>query len=106
MDLYTTCCDVLEFDVSLTNKDGTAFTLDEGDKLWFAVKKAYRDKTPLIYVEQADTHFQINGKENNVLPGVYHYEIGILFADNTERTVTTGKLNVANKIKEHDHDSE
>lgn len=106
MDLNTTCCDVLEFDVSLVNKDGTAFTLDAGDKLWFAVAKSYKNKTPLVYVEQTATHFKINGKEHQILPGTYYYEVGILFADDTERTVITGKLNVANKIKEHDHDSE
>lgn len=104
MNLYTTCCDVLEFDVVLTQEDGTAFKLEDNDKLWFAVKAHYADEEPLVYVLQHDTHFKIDGKKNEIPAGVYHYELGILFSDNTERTLINSKLYVNNKIKGHAYD--
>lgn len=102
MSWTTVCCDTLEFDVELTNDDGTPFVLGEDDLLWFAVKHDYTDLEPAIYVEQHDTHFKINGEENELVAGIYLYEVGILFADGTVRTVIHGeKLNVVNKLRGH-----
>lgn len=101
-NLYMVCCDTLEFDVELLNEDGTAFLLDDNDKLWFAVKKKYSDPAPLIYVEQHDTHFRITQTEPEIPSDVYYYEVGILFENGTEKTVITqAKLYVEPKIKGH-----
>lgn len=102
MSLTTVCCDTLEFDVELTNDNGTPFVLGENDKLWFAVKHDYSDLTPAIYVEQHDTHFKIDTEDNELKAGIYLYEVGILFADGTIKTVITGEqLKVLNKIRGH-----
>ena len=102
MSLTTVCCDTLEFDVELINEDGTPFVLGENDKLWFAVKHDYKDENPAIYVEQHDTHFKIDGEGTEIEAGIYLYEVGIIFADGTIRTVITGEqLKVLNKIRGH-----
>ena len=99
-DIYTVCCDTLEFDVELYNDDGTPFVLDANDNLWFAVKKSYSDITPLIYIVQHDTHFKITQITPEIVAGVYMYEIGILFEDGTEKTVITGaRLIVEERLK-------
>lgn len=101
-DLHTVCCDVLEFDVELYNEDGTPFELSADEKLWFAVKHKYSDPQPLIYQEQHDTHFKITNQVEEIPAGIYMYEIGILFPDDTEKTVITdAKLYVENKLKGH-----
>lgn len=102
MSLITVCCDTLEFDVELTGEDGTPFVLSENDKLWFAVKHDYRDENPAIYVEQNSTHFKIDGESNELEAGFYLYEVGIIFADGTVKTVITGEqLKVLKKLRGH-----
>ena len=101
-NLNTVCCDTLEFDVDLINEDGTKLILGDEDKLWFAVKKNYTDEEPKIYIEQNSTHFKIPAQNPELPAGIYMYEIGILFADGTVKTVLHNeKLYVENKLRGH-----
>ena len=98
-EIYTVSGDTLEFDIDLRNEDGTAFTLGGTDNLWFIVKSKPKDE-PLISETQHSTHFEI---DNELQPGVYLYEVGILFAGGEEKTVITGaSLIVEPRLKRGD----
>lgn len=97
------CCDVLEFDVELIDEDKNPYELDDGDKLWFVVKKTMDDIEELIHIEQSELHFVADTSELELDAGKYKYEIGIIFANGKEKTLAQGTLAINPKMKGHPH---
>lgn len=107
MRIETVCCDTLEFEVKILNKDGTPFVFEPGDEVWFTVKRDYSDPNPLLEVSQADPHFCITNITPELPAGDYMFELGLTFANGKVKTLVPardGKLVVLKKLKGHHYD--
>lgn len=104
MKLYTYYHDTLEFDVEIRTQDGEVLKLIENDVYWFAVKKNLEDNKLVLYLEQQESHFKIDLLDyDELICGVYYYELGVKFTDGTERTIIQNQLYVEHKYKDCDH---
>lgn len=97
--LYVNSGDELRFNVKLVI-NGKPYKLRRGEKVWFDVKKYTYDtseETPvLIHVEQLDTKIYI--PRVDLEPGDYIFDIGVIHADGTTKTIIPCIRNSVNKL--------
>lgn len=96
--LYVNSGDELKFNVKLVI-NGKPYRLQRGEKIWFDVRKyTYgTEETPvLIHVEQLDTKIYI--PRVDLEPGDYIFDVGVIHADGTTKTVIPCIRNNVNKL--------
>lgn len=95
--------DTWEFDINIT--DGSeSYQLQEGDNVWFAMKKNLSDQQCVLHIEQPSTHFKILPSQTDLAPGRYVFDMGITFANGDVITIIAkSKLTVYEKVCRDDH---
>lgn len=89
--------DTWEFDVTISDKDGI-YELQDGDILWFTIKRSIEDEEYVMNINQTSTHFKITDTDIEAYE-YYSFEIGIIFANGDERTLIQGRLNVLERLR-------
>lgn len=94
--------DTFKANVDLFNRDGTAYTPEQGDAIRFALKKDYGDAEPILNISiPNDTRLlHIEPNDTKTLPfGNYVYDIEITKADGTVDTfIAEAVFNIAPEV--------
>lgn len=96
--------DTLDLKVDIFNPDGSAYAIQEGDVIRFAVKQRYTDREPLLVKEipNGTRNLRLEADETKLLNagGVpYVYDIQITMADGTVDTfIDRAKLIVTEEV--------
>ncbi len=87
--LFVTRGDSAVFGLNLTGADGNAYTLADGDKLTFTVKKTTSDKDALI-TKDVTTDIVLQPSDTNGLEyGRYVYDLQLTRANGDVETIVT-----------------
>ena len=101
MELTVVQGDALEFNLTIIDKAGKEYTLQDGEKLFFMVGPFCTSGKCGIHEIQTSNYFLI--KKVDLDPGTYDFDAGIIFADGTVRTLIeadVGKLKVKRRTGE------
>lgn len=83
--------DTATLDVSITNSDGTPYTMTGADKILFSIKRIYTQPDVLVEKESATPSISLSSADTDSLSfGVYHYDI-VLFHDDKIDTIIADK---------------
>lgn len=99
MELVVVQGDALEFEFAIfEEKTGEEYVLRDGERLFFMAKPSCQSGDCVIHEVQTNKYFHI--KKVDLMPGVYEFDAGIMFADGSTKTVIDaeiGKLKVKRK---------
>lgn len=100
--IYLTRGDTMFVSLSLVNQDGTAYTPNEDDAIYFRLKK-FATYPNLLIEKQIDISsmvLQLNNSDTQNLPfGDYRYEIEVITADNYHFTAIADELFTSGNMK-------
>lgn len=88
--IYITRGDSAVLSCDITKKDGSKYTLQEGDVLEFTIKRNASTKEVVIHKVIEDGVFKLEPSETEGLAyGTYKYDVQLTFADGSVDTIIT-----------------
>lgn len=92
-EIYLTRGDTLPIKIQITDKDNNPYILQEGDILYFTVKKSINTSEIIIQKQLNTNTFNINHDDTaNLAYGKYLYDVQLTLADGTVWTIIKPSL--------------